>query len=112
MPCRRTLMPCGVDTVVSVIRVLHYLVYEVVFIFFILLIGRLVIDWIQVFAREWRPRGVVLVIAEGIYSATDPPLKLLRRLIPPLRLGQMQLDLAFIVLFLIVTFAMALLKPR
>jgi YggT family protein len=88
------------------------LLYYVVFIFFIVLIGRLVIDWIQVFARDWRPRGVVLVVAEGIYSITDPPLRLLRRLIPPLRIGQVQLDLAFIVLFLIVSFAMALLGPR
>ena len=90
----------------------RWLVYDIVFIFFIILIGRLVIDWIQVFARDWRPRGVVLVICEGIYSATDPPLKALRRLLPPLRIGQVQLDLAFIVLFLIVTFAMALLDPR
>lgn len=85
--------------------------YYIVFIFFIILVGRLVIDWIQVFARDWRPRGVVLVIAEGIYSATDPPLRALRRLIPPLRLGQVQLDLAFIVLFLIVSLAMTLLRP-
>jgi YggT family protein len=93
---------------VSVIRLF---LYYVVFIFFIILIGRLVIDWIQVFARDWRPHGVVLVIAETIYSATDPPLKALRRLLPPLRIGQVQLDLAFIVLFLIVTIAMALLEP-
>lgn len=87
------------------------ILYYVVFIFFIILIGRLVIDWIQVFARDWRPRGVILVVAEGIYSATDPPLRALRRLIPPLRLGQVQLDLAFIVLFLIVSLAMTLLRP-
>jgi YggT family protein len=91
---------------------IRYVLYYAVFIFFIVLIGRLVIDWIQVFARDWRPRGVVLVICEAIYSATDPPLKALRRLLPPLRIGQVQLDLAFIVLFLIVTFAMALLDPR
>jgi YggT family protein len=69
--------------------------------FLLLLIGRLVLDWIQVFAREWRPRGPVLVVAEVIYTATDPPLKLLRRLIPPLRLGSVQLDLAFFILFLL-----------
>ena len=91
--------------------VIRSILYYVVFIFFIVLIGRLVIDWIQVFARDWRPRGVVLVIAEGIYSATDPPLRLLRRLIPPLRLGQVQIDLAFLVLFLIVSIAMTLLRP-
>ena len=70
--------------------------------FLIVLLGRLVIDWIQVFAREWRPRGVVLVIAEGVYTITDPPLKALRRVIPPLRIGGLSLDLAFMVLILIV----------
>jgi YggT family protein len=88
------------------------LLYYIVFIFFIILIGRLVIDWIQVFARDWRPQGPILVICEGIYSATDPPLKALRRLLPPLRIGQVQLDLAFIVLFLIVVIAMGVLEPR
>ncbi|MFB9378898.1 YggT family protein [Kineococcus gynurae] len=72
-----------------------------VLIFFLALIGRLVLDWVQMLAREWRPRGPVLVLAEGVYTVTDPPLKALRRLIPPLRLGAIQLDLAFIVLFLL-----------
>ncbi|MCP2264003.1 YggT family protein [Promicromonospora thailandica] len=67
--------------------------------FILFLIGRLVFDWVQFFARDWRPRGVLLVIAEAVYTVTDPPLRFLRRLIPPLRLGQIQLDLAFIVLF-------------
>jgi YggT family protein len=75
--------------------------YWVVLVFLLLLIGRLILDWIQVFAREWRPRGPVLVVAELIYTATDPPLKLLRRLIPPLRLGSVQLDLAFFILFVL-----------
>ena len=90
---------------------IRWLLYDVVFIFFIILIGRLVIDWIQVFARDWRPHGVVLVICEAIYSATDPPLKALRRVLPPLRIGQVQLDLAFIVLFLIVTVVMTVVRP-
>jgi YggT family protein len=63
------------------------------------LIGRLVLDWVQVFAREWRPRGVLLVVAEAIYSITDPPLKALRRVVPPLQLGSVRLDLAFLILF-------------
>ena len=83
--------------------------YFVVLIFFITLIGRLIIDWIQVFARDWRPRGVVLVIAEAIYSVTDPPLKALRRVLPPLTIGQVQIDLAFIVIFLIVSLLLSLL---
>ena len=70
------------------------------FLYFLLLIGRLIFEWVQVFAREWRPRGPVLVVAEGIYTATDPPLKALRRVIPPLRLGNVGIDLSFLVLML------------
>jgi YggT family protein len=81
----------------------------VVFLFFIDLVLRLIFDWIQVFSRDWRPRGVILVVAEGIYSSTDPPLKALRRVIPPLRIGGVQLDLAFMVLFLIVVILLQIL---
>ncbi|MGL5858249.1 MAG: YggT family protein [Angustibacter sp.] len=79
-----------------------------VLLFFITLIGRLVLDWIQLFARDWRPHGPVLVVAEAIYTITDPPLKALRRLIPPVRLGQIQIDLAFTVLFIATIVAMRL----
>jgi len=70
--------------------------------FFAALICRLVLDWIQVLAREWHPRGPVLVFAEAVYTVTDPPLKFLRRLIPPLSLGSIRLDMAFLVLMVIV----------
>ena len=70
----------------------------VVVLFFLCLIGRLVLDWVQALSREWRPRGAVLVGAEAVYTVTDPPLKLLRKVLPPLRLGGIQLDLAFLVL--------------
>ena len=85
-------MLLGTSIVADIIRF-------VVFAFFVVLIGRLVLDWVQAFAREWRPRGVLLVIAEGIYSITDPPLKALRRVVPPLQLGSIRLDLAFLILF-------------
>jgi len=65
----------------------------------VLLLGRLVLDWVQLLSREWRPTGFVLVLAELVYSATDPPLRALRRVIKPVRIGQVQLDLAFLVLF-------------
>jgi len=73
--------------------------------YLLLLIGRLVFDWVQFFAREWRPKGAVLVLAEVVYTATDPPLRALRRVIPPLTLGQVRLDLGFIILFFAVTIA-------
>ncbi|HIZ98526.1 MAG TPA: YggT family protein [Candidatus Janibacter merdipullorum] len=72
-------------------------------IYFYILIGRLIFEWIQVFARDWRPTGPVLVVAEVIYSLTDPPLKAIRKVIPPLRLGGVAIDLAFLVLILVVS---------
>lgn len=68
--------------------------------YILVLIARLVIDWIQVFARDWRPRGPLAIVAEGIYTLTDPPLRALRRVIPPIRLGSVALDLSFIVLII------------
>jgi YggT family protein len=63
------------------------------------LLGRLVLDYVQMFARSWVPHGFWLVVCEGVYTVTDPPMRLLRRVIPPLRLGGISLDLSFIVLF-------------
>lgn len=64
------------------------------------LIARFVLDWVQMLARNWRPRGFILVLCEGLYSITDPPLRAVRRVIPPLRLGQVMLDLSPIVLLI------------
>jgi YggT family protein len=83
------------------------LLYIALLLFFVALIVRLVFDWVQMFAREWRPRGVALVTAHTVYSVTDPPLKGLRRIIPPLRLGGVTLDLGFLLLFIAVSIAMA-----
>ena len=69
--------------------------------FIVLLFVRLIVDWIQMFARSWVPRGPVLVILEGVYTITDPPVKALRKVIPPLRLGGVAIDLSFIAVLLI-----------
>jgi len=76
------------------------ILYVAALAFFVMLWIRFVLDWVQHFARDWRPRGPVLLLAEGAYSVTDPPLRAIRRLIPPLRIGTVQLDIAFMVLFL------------
>ena len=81
-----------------------------VFLFFVVLLARLVLDWIQAFARDWRPKGITLVLAEAVYTVTDPPLRALRRVIPPLRIGQVQLDLAFMILFIVTLLLLQLLR--
>ncbi len=81
-------------------------------IYLVILIGRMIFGWVQVFAREWHPSGILLVIAEGIFTATDPPLKFLRRFIPTLRLGMVALDLSFMVLFIVILILLQVAVPR
>ena len=81
-------------------------------IYLVLLIGRMIFGWVQVFARDWRPTGIVLVLAEAIFTVTDPPLKFLRRFIPPLRLGMVAMDLSFMVLFIVVLILLEVAVPH
>lgn len=77
--------------------VVFLILYIAVGIFLAFLWIRFIMDWVQVFARNWAPRGVLLVVLEAVYSATDPPIKALRRVIPPLRIGNFALDLSFLI---------------
>jgi len=86
--------------------------YLAVLIYLLLLLVRLVFNWVQQFARDWKPRGITLVVAELTFTATDPPLKAVRRVIPPLRLGAVSLDVGFIVIFLACFILMAILAPH
>ncbi len=81
-------------------------------IYLVILIGRMIFGWVQVFARDWRPTGVLLVLAEAIFTVTDPPLKFLRRFIPPLRLGMVAMDLSFMVLFIVVLILLEVAVPH
>jgi YggT family protein len=94
------------------VEVLQIVLRYVLTIFLVILVGRMIIGWIQVFARDWRPRGIVLVLAEAIFTVTDPPLKLLRRFIPPLRLGMVAMDLSFMVLFIVVLILLEVAVPH
>jgi YggT family protein len=91
--------------------ILKIVLYYVLWVFLLLLIGRMIITWIQVFARSWQPRGVILVVAETIFTLTDPPLKFLRRYIPPLRLGTVAMDLSYMVLFIVVLILLQVAVP-
>jgi YggT family protein len=84
------------------VNIFKEVAFYVLSVYLVLLIGRMILSWIQVYARTWSPSGVLLVIAEGVYTATDPPLRFLRRYIPPVRLGRVALDLSFMLLFLVV----------
>ncbi|MFC4265986.1 YggT family protein [Arthrobacter cryoconiti] len=80
------------------VSIVFGLLYLLLLLYFLALMLRLVFDWIQVFARDWRPRGLALLGASIIYRLTDPPLRKLRALIPPLRIGNVSLDIGFLLL--------------
>ncbi|MFZ0831986.1 MAG: YggT family protein [Mycobacterium sp.] len=71
------------------------------FVFWLLLIARVVIEFIRSFSRDWRPRGLTVVILEIVLTITDPPVKLLRRIIPQLTIGAVRFDLSIMVLLLV-----------
>src|SRR6478672_355662 len=78
----------------------------VLWIFLLVLFARMILSWVPVLVRDWEPRGPMLVLAEVIYSITDPPLRLLRKVLRPVRLGSVMLDLAFIGLAILVSILM------
>ncbi len=78
------------------------IVSSVLLVFLILLFARFVVDWVMVLARSWRPSGLVAAGLEVVYTTTDPPLKAVRKVIPPLNLGSIRLDLGFMVLLIAV----------
>ncbi|WP_099021389.1 YggT family protein [Mycolicibacterium palauense] len=82
--------------------------YFALFVFWLLLIARVIVEFIRSFSRDWRPRGFTVVILEVILTVTDPPVKLLRRIIPQLTIGAIRFDLSIMVLLLVVFFGMQL----
>ena len=82
--------------------VVGQILYGLLTAFLALLWIRFIVDWVQVFARSWSPGGPILVLLEIVYSVTDPPIKALRRVIPPLRLGAVAIDLSFIIVLVAV----------
>jgi YggT family protein len=78
------------------------LIYWALQLFLLALLIRVVFDYLRMFSPNWRPKGIVMPIAEIIYTLTDPPLRFVRRFVPPLRLGPVALDLSFIVVFFVV----------
>ena len=84
------------------------LIAQVLQLYLLIIIGRLVFDYVQMFARSWTPSGFLLLLVETIYSLTDPPLNFFRRFIPPLRIGSISLDMSFIVVIILIQIAIGI----
>jgi YggT family protein len=76
------------------------LLLQIIGLFKFALFARIIIDYIRMFKRDWRPSSFISSIFEVIYSITDPPMKFVQRFVPPLRVGGIALDLSFIVILI------------
>lgn len=83
------------------VQIIGFVVYWAISVYLFVLMLRVVLDWVTLLAREWRPKGIVLVVANFIYALTDPPVHLVGKVVPPLRIGGISLDMGFLVLFLL-----------
>ncbi|GAB3604398.1 YggT family protein [Microbacterium aureliae] len=86
----------------DIIRLIASILNFALLIYVFVLFARLVLEWVPLFNREWRPRGAGLVAAEVVYTVTDPPIKFFRRFIPPLRVGAIAIDFGFALTMLLV----------
>jgi YggT family protein len=81
--------------------IIGQVLYLVLYFLLLLLIIRLALSYVLQYARRWRPGRGAAASLELVWTVTDPPLHALRRVIPPLRIGTVSIDLAFLVLLII-----------
>ncbi|GAT73497.1 YggT family protein [Microbacterium hydrocarbonoxydans] len=94
----------------ELVSVFASIVHSLLLLYLLVLFARLILEYIPMFNREWRPKGAGLVAAEIVYTITDPPVRFFRRLIPPLRIGSLSLDFGFSITVLVVLVAMNIVR--
>ena len=92
------------------VSVIASIIHGMLLLYLLVLFARLILDYIPMFNREWRPKGFGLVAAEAVYTVTDPPIRFFRRLIPPLRIGSLSLDFGFTLTLLVVLILMNIVR--
>ncbi|HEX6968386.1 MAG TPA: YggT family protein [Micromonosporaceae bacterium] len=83
------------------LSILFQVLYLLVYLFLLLLLARFVMAAVLQYGRRWQPGRAAAAGLETVWSVTDPPLRTLRRVIPPLRIGTVSIDLASLVLLVI-----------
>jgi len=92
---------------VTVVSIVLRIVHVLLIVFLLLLWARIILDLVQAINRSWRPRGALLVVAEIVFTVTDPPIRVARRIVPPLRMGPVALDLGPLLVILLTVLLMS-----
>ena len=85
----------------TLLSIVATIIYVALTIFVVLMWVRFILDLVRAFVRQWRPRGLGLVLAEAVYAITDPPVLLVRRVVPPLKIGGVSLDFAWSIVLIV-----------
>lgn len=94
----------------GIVSLIASIVHLALLLYLLVLFARLILDYIPMFNRGWRPKGAGLVAAEVAYTLTDPPIRFFRRIIPPLRIGSIALDFGFSLTILVVLILMNIVR--
>ena len=87
---------------ISAVSVIATVVFVALVAFFVLMWLRFILDWTRAMRPGWRPRGAALLVAEAGYAVTDPPIKLVRRVVPPIRLvGGIRIELSWSIVMIV-----------
>jgi YggT family protein len=95
-----------------VLSIFAQIAYLVLYAIYLMLFARFTMSWVLQYGRRWNPGRRAAASLEVVWSVTDPPLKALRRVIPPLRVGTVSVDLSAIVLLLILFVLMNVVRAR
>jgi YggT family protein len=96
---------------VGIVPILAWVAFVALGLFILFMWVRLILDWVRALQPRWRPRGALLVIAEATFAVTDPPLKLVRRVVKPIRFGGAQLDFAWSIVLIVGLVLLYLIGP-
>lgn len=95
----------------GVVPIIAWVAFAALGVFILFMWVRLILDWVRALQPRWRPTGALLVIAEACFAVTDPPLKLVRRVVKPIRVGGAQLDFAWSIVLILGLVLLYLIGP-
>jgi YggT family protein len=98
-------------TEINIVVIPATIVHYALLLYSFVLWGRFILDLVRNFARGWRPRGSTLVLSEIIYALTDPPIRLVRRIVPPIRIGGFALDFAWSIVMIVTLILLSIISP-
>ncbi len=79
-------------------------------VFRLVLLARVILEWVRESNPKFRPKGIFLILAELTFTLTDWAIKPLSKIIKPVRVGGAYIDLSILALFVLLIVLETLLR--